>query len=64
MPFDPSKPSDHSPLASGEMRSQLNALNADLQQRATQADLANAIVRPFFSRCSFTVFARRASATE
>ena len=43
MPFDPSKPADHSPLASAEMRSQLTALNADIQQRATQVGLANAI---------------------
>ena len=43
MPFDPTKPANNSPNSSAEMRSQLTALNADIQQRATQADLANAI---------------------
>ena len=43
MPFDPTKPANNSPNSSAEMRGQLTALNADLQQRATQADLANAI---------------------
>ena len=44
MPFDPAKPANNSPNSSAEMRGQLTALNADIQQRATQADLANAIV--------------------
>ena len=43
MPFDPTKPATNSPNSSAEMRSQLTALDADIQQRATQADLANAI---------------------
>ena len=43
MPFDPTKPADNSPNSSAEMRSQLTSLNADIQQRATQSDLANAI---------------------
>ena len=43
MPFDPTKPADHSPNSSAEMRSQLTALNADIQQRATINDLNNAI---------------------
>ena len=43
MPFDPSKPANNSPTSSAEMRGQLTALNADIQQRATQADLANAL---------------------
>ena len=43
MPFDPTKPANNSPASSAEMRSQLTSLNADIQQRATQADLANAI---------------------
>ena len=43
MPFDPTKPAANSPNSSAEMRSQLTALHADLQQRATQGDLANAI---------------------
>ena len=41
--FDPAKPANNSPLDAAEMRSQLTALNADIQQRATAADLANAI---------------------
>ncbi len=43
MPFDPTKPANNSPASSAEMRSQLTSLNVDIQQRATQADLANAI---------------------
>ena len=43
MPFDPTKPANNSPASSAEMRSQLTSLNADIQQRATQADFANAI---------------------
>ena len=43
MPFDPSKPASSTPLSSAEMRSQLTALNADIQQRATQTDLTNAV---------------------
>ena len=43
MPFDPTKPANNSPNSSAEMRGQLTSLNADIQQRATQTDLANAI---------------------
>ena len=43
MPFDPTKPANNSPASSGEMRSQLTSLNADIQQRATINDLNNAI---------------------
>lgn len=43
MPFDPSKPADNSPLSSAEMRTQLNALNADTQARVTQPELNNAM---------------------
>ena len=43
MPFDPTKPATNSPNSSAEMRSQLTALNADIQQRATINDLNNAI---------------------
>ena len=43
MPFDPTKPANNSPASSAEMRSQLTSLNADIQQRATQGDLNNAI---------------------
>ncbi|MBL9113448.1 MAG: hypothetical protein JNJ83_00460 [Verrucomicrobiaceae bacterium] len=43
MPFDPSQPADHSPLESVVMRDQLNALNDDIQTRATNAALASAI---------------------
>ena len=41
--FDPAKPANNSPLDAAEMRSQLTSLNADIQQRATAADLGNAI---------------------
>ena len=43
MPFDPAKPANNAPNSSAEMRSQLTALNADIQQRATSNDLNNAI---------------------
>lgn len=42
-PFDPTKPANDAPLNAGEMRTQLTALNDDLQQRATQAELAAAL---------------------
>ena len=41
--FDPTKPANNSPNSSAEMRVQLTSLNADIQQRATQAELANAV---------------------
>lgn len=44
MPYDPAKPANNSTIASAEMRAQLQALNADTQNRATAADLANAIL--------------------
>ena len=43
MPFDPTKPAFGSPDSSAEMRAQLTALNADIQQRTTPADVANSI---------------------
>jgi hypothetical protein len=43
MPFDPSKPADHSPLSSAEMREQLTSLDDEIAQRATSGDLATAI---------------------
>ena len=43
MPFDPTKPATNSPNSSAEMRSQLTSLNADIQQRATLAQLAGEI---------------------
>ena len=43
MPFDPTKPANNAPLSSAEMRAQLTALNADIQQRATMPELENAI---------------------
>lgn len=43
MPFDPTKPANNSPNSSAEMRGQLTSLNADIQTRATQAQLAAAI---------------------
>ena len=43
MPFDPTKPANNSPNSSAEMRGQLAALNTDIQQRATPADIAAAI---------------------
>ena len=39
MPFDPSLPAANSPNSSAEMRAQLNALNDDIQTRATQTEL-------------------------
>jgi hypothetical protein len=42
MPFDPAKPAAGSPNSSAEMRAQLNALNDEIQLRATQAELATA----------------------
>ena len=43
MSFDPTKPAANSPTSSAEMRAQLTALNADIQTRATAADIAAAI---------------------
>ena len=43
MPFDPTKPATNAPLASAEMRAQLTALFADIQQRATPTEIADAI---------------------
>ena len=43
MPFDPTKPANNTPNSSAEMRGQLTALNADIQQRALVNDLSNAI---------------------
>ena len=41
--FDPTKPAANSPNSSAEMRGQLTSLNADIQTRATPADIAGAI---------------------
>ena len=43
MPFNPALPADHTPATAAEMRAQLTALFADLQQRATLGDLGVAI---------------------
>ena len=43
MPYDPTKPANGSPIASVELRAQLNALNDDTQTRATQAALGAGI---------------------
>ena len=43
MPFDPTKPANSSPNSSAEMRGQLTALDAEIQQRATVVDLAAGI---------------------
>ena len=37
MPFDPSKPADHAPLSSAEMRSQLNGLNQAISDTVNAA---------------------------
>ncbi len=41
--FNPSLPATNSPNSSAEMRGQLTALDADIQQRATQSELGAAI---------------------
>lgn len=43
MPFDPNKPAPNSPIVSAELRDQFNSLNADIQSRATQSQLVDAI---------------------
>ena len=43
MPFDPAIPADDAPLVAPVMRSQLTALNDDIQTRAPQAALDAAI---------------------
>ena len=43
MPFDPNIPQDNTLIDAVQMREQLNALNDDIQNRTTQADLNNAI---------------------
>jgi hypothetical protein len=39
MPFDPSKPADHAPLSSAEMRAQLGGLNQNISD-AVNASIA------------------------
>jgi|JI8StandDraft_1071087.scaffolds.fasta_scaffold249905_1 hypothetical protein len=43
MPFDPNIPQENTLIDAVQMREQLNALNDDIQNRTTQADLNNAI---------------------
>jgi phage shock protein A len=43
MPFDPTKPANGSLIAAAELRAQFTALDADIQQRATNATVAAAI---------------------
>jgi hypothetical protein len=43
MPYDPTKPANNSAQSSAEMRAQLQALNGDIQNRATHAALSSAI---------------------
>jgi hypothetical protein len=43
MPFDPNIPQENTLIDAVQMRAQLNALNDDIQNRTTQADLNNAI---------------------
>ncbi|MBL9117861.1 MAG: hypothetical protein JNJ83_22825 [Verrucomicrobiaceae bacterium] len=43
MPFDPSLPQANTEIDAEQMRDQLNALNDDIQTRATNAALASAI---------------------
>lgn len=43
MSFDPTKPAYNSPNSSAEMRAQLTALFAEIQARATSADVSNAV---------------------
>ena len=38
MPFDPSKPADHSALSSAEMRNQLNGLNQAISDAVNNAN--------------------------
>ena len=47
MAFNPALPADDSVVDSIVMRSQLTALNADTQTRATPADVTNAIASAF-----------------
>src|SRR5436190_22685214 len=43
MPFDPSKPASHSPLASAEMRAQLTALKDEIDDLPTNAQVNDAV---------------------
>ena len=43
MPFDPSLPQENTLIDAVQMRQQLNALNDDIQTRATHAELSTAI---------------------
>lgn len=43
MPYDPTKPANGSALSAAEMRSQLTSLKAEIDARASAADLANAV---------------------
>lgn len=42
MPFDPNIPQENTLIDAVQMRAQLNALNAEIQNRATLGDLSNA----------------------
>lgn len=43
MPYNPALPANGSLIAAAELRAQFTALNTDIQQRATQAELAGQI---------------------
>src|SRR6187200_2294471 len=43
MPFDPTKPANHSPLASAEMRAQLTALKDGIDDLPTNAQVNDAV---------------------
>jgi hypothetical protein len=43
MPFDPTKPANNAPVLAAELRDQFTSIHADVQTRATQAQLAGEI---------------------
>lgn len=43
MAFDPTKPVNSSPVTAAELRAQFNGLHDAIAQRATPADVANAV---------------------
>lgn len=60
MPFDPNIPQENTLIDAVQMREQLNALNDDIQSRATQADLTNALASTSSNSNSVNTFGQGA----
>ena len=60
MPFDPNIPQENTLIDAVQMREQLNALNDDIQSRATMADLSNALASTSSNSNSVSTFSQGA----